>query len=161
MSTPPYGQPYAFDPDRPQQPLPAPQQQQPPPTMPYPPAAIPHPPGATPYPPLMVGHIAAYGIDPSTGLPLSDKSKLAAGLLQLIPGFLFALGGIGRLYAGHTALGIVQLFATLVGWISFWCGFATLVTFVVFFGCWLWFVIDGIVLLAGRPVDGTGRPLRA
>jgi hypothetical protein len=28
------------------------------------------------------------------------------------------------------------------------------------FGLWVWFVVDGIIMLAGRPVDGQGRPLR-
>jgi hypothetical protein len=91
----------------------------------------------------------------------SDKSKVTAGLLQLVPGFLMGLGGIGRLYAGHTALGAVQLGATLFGWLSFWCGFFLVVPFFLFIGVWFWFVIDGIVLLAGRPVDGQGRLLRS
>src|SRR5690349_3494210 len=59
-----------------------------------------------------------YGHGPA----MSDKSKVVAGLLQMLPGFLLGLGGIGRLYAGHTTLGILQLGATLVGWASFWCG---------------------------------------
>lgn len=101
-----------------------------------------------------------YEVDPVTGRPLSDKTKTTAGLLQLLPGALLGLGGIGRLYAGHTALGVIQLVVTVVGWISFWCGFLLLVPFAVFVGCWLWFVIDGIVLLAGRPTDGDGRLLR-
>lgn len=91
----------------------------------------------------------------------SDKSKIVAGLLQILPGFILGLGGIGRLYAGHTMLGLIQLVATVIGWISFWCGFFTGFTFVIFGLAWLWFVIDGIVLLAGRPVDGQGRPLRS
>lgn len=101
-----------------------------------------------------------YGYDPVSGQPLSDKSKIIAGLLQLVPGFIFGLGGIGRLYAGHTSLGIAQLVATFVGWASFWCGFVLAFPFFIFIGAWLWFVIDGIVLLAGRPVDGKGRLLR-
>jgi TM2 domain-containing membrane protein YozV len=91
----------------------------------------------------------------------SDKSKIVAGLLQIIPGFLMGLGGIGRLYAGHTMLGIVQLAATVLGWISFWCGFALVLPFFVFAAMWIWFVIDGVILLAGRPVDGQGRLLRS
>jgi TM2 domain-containing membrane protein YozV len=102
-----------------------------------------------------------YGIDPMTGHPFSDKSKVAAALLQILPGFILGLGGIGRLYAGNTALGVIQLGATVVGWISFWCGFVTGVSFIVFGMVWLWFVIDGLVMLAGRPVDGQGRPLRS
>ncbi|SHN74269.1 hypothetical protein [Cryptosporangium aurantiacum] len=122
-----------------------------------------------PYPGPHPPHYAppvGYGVDPITGLPYSDKSKLVAGLLQMLPGFFLGLGGIGRLYAGHTALGAVQIGATLVGWVSFWLAVCLsfllfpLLMFGVYGAMWLWFVIDGIVLLAGNPRDGQGRPLR-
>lgn len=101
------------------------------------------------------------GYDPVTGQPLSDKSKIVAGLLQLVPGFFIGLGGLGRLYAGHTGLGVAQLVVTALSWTAFWCGFAFLfVPWVLTGFAWLWFVIDGIVLMAGRPVDAYGRPLR-
>lgn len=112
-----------------------------------------------PYSPGPYGY-AGYGFDPVSGQPYSDKSKVAAGLLQLLPGFLIGLGGIGRLYAGNVGLGIAQTVLTVVGWVSFWCGFVLIFPFVIYFGLWLWFTIDGIVLLAGRPVDGQGRLLR-
>jgi TM2 domain-containing membrane protein YozV len=106
--------------------------------------------------------ITGYGFDPLTGQPLSDKSKITAGLLQLTLGFFFTLGGVGRLYAGNTALGVAQLVATIVAWTSFWCGFLVLfISWVPWIAIWLWFVIDGIVMLAGRPVDGQGRLLRS
>jgi hypothetical protein len=92
---------------------------------------------------------------------VSDKSKVMAGLLQLVPAFFFAFGGLGRLYAGHRGLGVTQLVVTLVGWVSFACGFVLFVPWLAFAGIWAWFVIDGIVLLAGNPVDEHGRPLRA
>jgi hypothetical protein len=80
---------------------------------------------------------APYGREPRTGQPYSDKSKVVAGVLQLFLPF-----GVGRLYAGHTAIGIAQLLLT------------------VFFGIGLvWAFIDGIVILAGRPTDPFGRPL--
>jgi TM2 domain-containing membrane protein YozV len=101
---------------------------------------------------------AAY--DPS-GQPLSDKSKVVAGLLQLILGALFTLGGVGRLYAGNTTIGIVQIVATVVAWASFWCGFLLVLPFFITAVIWVWFVVDGIVMLAGRPVDGQGRLLRS
>jgi TM2 domain-containing membrane protein YozV len=100
------------------------------------------------------------GYDPVTGQPYSDKSKLAAGLLQLLPGFFLALGGIGRLYAGNTSLGIAQILVTVLGWICFLCGFFFIFPFLVTAGAWLWAVIDGVILLAGRPTDGQGRLLR-
>jgi TM2 domain-containing membrane protein YozV len=148
-----------------------------PPTPPYPTSATPYDTGQPEYqlypppvyqnlpapysPPVYQNLPVPYAVDPLTGQPFSDKSKIVAGLLQLLPGFLFALGGIGRLYAGNVALGVVQLVATVVGWVSFWCGFALILPFFVYFAAWLWFVIDGIVLMAGQPVDGQGRPLRS
>jgi TM2 domain-containing membrane protein YozV len=109
-----------------------------------------------------VSGAGAYGYDPVTGLPYSDKSKIVAGLLQLLPGFVLTLGGIGRLYAGNTGVGVAQIVASLIAWISFWCGlFLFFTTWIVWGGIWVWFVIDGIVMMAGRPVDGQGRPLRA
>ncbi|MEV4411363.1 hypothetical protein [Catellatospora sp. NPDC049609] len=116
-----------------------------------------HPHGAS-HLPVPAQHLIE--VDPLTGAPLSDKSKLVAGLLQLLPGFLLGLGGIGRLYAGHTALGVVQLAATVVGWACFWCGFLLFFPFLIYGAVWMWFVIDGIVLMAGRPVDAQGRLLR-
>ncbi|WP_244871204.1 hypothetical protein [Catellatospora sp. IY07-71] len=100
-------------------------------------------------------------VDPFTGAPLSDKSKVIAGLLQMLPGFLMGLGGIGRLYAGHTMVGVLQLAATVVGWISFWCGFLLIFPFFIYGAMWMWFVIDGIILMAGRPTDAHGRLLRS
>lgn len=91
----------------------------------------------------------------------SDKSKIIAGLLQIIPGIMIGLGGIGRLYAGHRTLGFVQLMATVFGWIAFFCSFALIFTIVVFVANWIWFLVDGVVLLLGRPVDGRGRPMRS
>jgi hypothetical protein len=55
---------------------------------------------------------------------------------------------------------VAQLVATVLGWICFWCGVVLFVPFLVFFAAWAWFVVDGILLLAGRPVDGQGRLLR-
>jgi TM2 domain-containing membrane protein YozV len=133
--------------------------QQPPPE--YPQAPYPVSGGSQPYSPYP-GYQPGYPPGPA-GYDMyaySDKSKVAAGLLQLLPGAFLGLGGIGRLYAGYTSLGIVQIVVSVFGWICFWCGFFFIVPFFVFFGTWLWAVIDGIVLLAGRPVDGQGRPLR-
>jgi len=83
---------------------------------------------------------APYGIDPKSGLPFSDKSKIIAGLLQL----LLPLG-IGRMYAGQTGLGVAQLLVTV-----FTCGVGA-----------IWPFIDGIVMLVTDPRDGNGRPLRS
>ncbi|MFI5909133.1 TM2 domain-containing protein [Dactylosporangium sp. NPDC051541] len=106
--------------------------------------------------------VVQQAYDPLTGQPYSDKNKLAAGLLQLLPGLFFALGGIGRLYAGNVALGVTQLIlSVVVGWSSVFCGLFFLgIPWLITAGLWLWFIIDGIMMLAGRPVDGQGRPLR-
>ena len=83
---------------------------------------------------------APYGVHPITGIPYSDKSKLIAGLLQI----LIPLG-IGRFYIGDTKTGVWQLVVTLVT-----CGIGA-----------LWPFIDGIIILATDSTDAQGRPLRA
>jgi hypothetical protein len=133
---------------------------------PYPvsgtPATAPLPSPHAPPPASYEGYGAtSYAYDQVTGQAQSDKSKVTAGLLQIVLGFLFTLGGVGRLYAGNTAVGMVQLAASVVAWASFWCGFVAGFPFAVWFGIWLWFVIDGVLLIAGRPVDGQGRLLRS
>ena len=80
---------------------------------------------------------APYGRDPATGAPYSDRYKVAAGLMQLLLPF-----GIGRFYTGHTGIALAQLVLSFAG-----------------IGL-LWAFIDGIVILAGRPTDRHGRPLR-
>lgn len=99
-----------------------------------------------------------HGFAPGCGAPLpySDKTKAAAGLLQLLPGLLIALGGIGRCYTGHVGLGVTHIVLSVIGWITapFLIGIPLVIA------CWLWALIDGIVLLAGNSVDAMGRPLR-
>ncbi|MFR9753062.1 NINE protein [Nocardia sp. 004] len=82
---------------------------------------------------------APWGRDPF-GVPLSDKQKLIAGLLQI---FLGAFG-VGRFYLGYTTLGVVQLLVTI-----FTCGIGS-----------IWGLIDGILILVGKVPDPQGRPLR-
>ena len=81
-----------------------------------------------------------YGVDPATGLPLSDKTKLIAGLLQILLGGF----GAGRFYTGHTGLAIGQIAAT---WLT--CGIGG-----------LWPLIDGIMILVNGGTDAQGRKLR-
>jgi hypothetical protein len=54
-----------------------------------------------------MGGPSPYGVDPITGMPFSDKSKVVAGLLNI---FLF---GAGRLYTGHIGIGIAQILTTV------------------------------------------------
>ncbi len=71
--------------------------------------------------------------------PVSDKSRLVAGLLGLLLPLL-GLNGVHRLYTGHIGLGILMLIT---------CG-----------GCGVWQLIDVILVFAGSVTDADGRPLR-
>ncbi|MEZ0339605.1 NINE protein [Mycobacterium sp. pV006] len=97
----------------------------------------------TGYPPFYGDPTAPYGRHPITGEPFSDKSKVVAGLLQLLG--LLGLVGIGRIYLGNTGLGIAQL---VVGLIT--CGV----------GAVIWGIIDAVLILTDRVRDPQGRPLR-
>jgi TM2 domain-containing membrane protein YozV len=128
--------------------------QQPPPAgapVPPPYGASPAPPpyGAPPPysagpPPGAYGGPSAYPPDPAApygrdayGRPLSNKSKLVAGLLQIFIGSL----GIGRFYTGHTGMALAQLFT---------CG-----------GLGVWALVDGILLLVKDDwTDARGLYLR-
>jgi hypothetical protein len=87
------------------------------------------PPGAQPG--------APFGIEPTSGLPYSDKSKVVAGLLQIFLGYL----GAGRFYTGHIAIAVLQL---CFAWAT----------------CGIWPIVDGIMMLTGKVRDSEGRPLR-
>jgi TM2 domain-containing membrane protein YozV len=115
--------------------------QQPPPG--YPPPGYPPPPQYPPPPAAYYDPSAPYGRHPLTGEPLSEKSKVVAGLLQLLG--LFGLVGIGRIYLGYTGLGIAQL---LVGLVT--CGI----------GAIIWGIIDAVLILGDKVRDPQGRPLR-
>ncbi|MBC7593694.1 MAG: TM2 domain-containing protein [Kineosporiaceae bacterium] len=145
MTTPYPGEPGDEEPTRP---LP-PQGQQPPGPPPYgqapPPGGYPPPPGWSPQPgsypygPYGANPAAPYGYHPMTGVPFSDKSRIIAGVLQV----LLPLG-IGRMYIGDVGLGIAQLIVTIVT-----CGIGA-----------LWPFIDGIIMLVSGGTDDKGRPLR-
>lgn len=82
---------------------------------------------------------APYGYHPVTGVPFSDKSKLIAGLLQILVPI-----GIGRFYIGDISTGVWQLVVTILT-----CGLGA-----------IWPFIDGILMLVGNVNDPQGRPLR-
>ncbi|MFT4010808.1 MAG: TM2 domain-containing protein [Nocardioidaceae bacterium] len=99
------------------------------------------PPGYQAYPPqYYVDPNAPFGVHPLTGIPYSDKSKIVAGILQILLPF-----GIGRFYIGDTSTGVIQLVVTLVT-----CGIGS-----------LWSVIDGIIMLVTDSKDAHGRMLRS
>lgn len=112
---------------------------------PYPPP--PQQPGYPPplghYPPAYGDPSAPYGRHPITGEPFSEKSKVVAGLLQLLG--LVGLVGIGRIYLGQTGFGIAQL---VVGLIT--CGV----------GAVIWGIVDAVLILTDKVRDPEGRPLR-
>lgn len=83
---------------------------------------------------------APYGVDPVTGQPYSEKSKVIAGVLGILLGGF----GAGRFYRGFIGLGFAQLGVTIIT-----CGLGG-----------LWGVIEGILVLVNGDVDSDGRPLR-
>jgi len=123
-------------------PPPPPQQPEYPPPYPPPPGQY-GPPPVGQYPPAYMDPTAPYGRHPLTGEPFSDKSKVVAGLLQLLG--LLGLVGIGRIYLGYTGLGIAQLAVGIVP-----CGL----------GAVIWGIIDAVLLLTDKVRDPQGRPLR-
>ncbi|WP_326599325.1 protein kinase domain-containing protein [Streptomyces sp. NBC_01803] len=126
-------------------PTPAPGYNTPPPhvTAPWPQPGAMYPQPVVAYPPVAYPVAAAYvpyspyGYD-ALGRPLSNKSKVVAGLLQIFLGVF----GVGRFYTGHVGIGLIQLFT---------CG-----------GWGLWALIDGIVfLVSDSRTDGMGRILKS
>lgn len=68
----------------------------------------------------------------------SPSSRVLAGVLQIL------LPGVGRMYLGYTAIGVLQLVLTI-------CTIGIL---------WIWPIVDGILILAGAVKhDGYGRVL--
>jgi hypothetical protein len=99
-------------------------------------------PGRYPDPNGGPGNVAPYGgatpgVNPAG---VSDKSKMAAGLLQIFLGGF----GVGRFYLGYTQIAILQIVATI-----FTCGIGA-----------LWPLVDGIMILMGKVPDAEGRTLR-
>lgn len=98
------------------------------------------PPPPTETRPGHTGHTiaAAYGAPPPTQYAYgSPSSRVLAGVLQILP-------GVGRMYLGFMAIGVLQLVLTI-----FTCGVMAI---------WSW--VDGIIILAGGvKTDGYGRAL--
>jgi TM2 domain-containing membrane protein YozV len=96
-----------------------------------------------PYPAFMAPPARArqrlpeYRPDAPSPVEYSDKSRIGAGVLQLLLPF-----GIGRFYTGHTNIALAQL----------------LTSFMFIGVVWSW--IDGITLLTKGGVDAEGRELR-
>ncbi|MFD6896048.1 NINE protein [Rhodococcus sp. NPDC060086] len=97
------------------------------------------PPGYGP-PAGYVDPSAPYGRDPYTGEPYSDKSKVTAGILEILLGAF----GAGRFYLDQPGIAIAQIAVT---WLT--CGIGG-----------IWPLIDGILMLTGKVRDNHGRPLQ-
>lgn len=96
---------------------------------------------------------APFGRDPYTGEPLSDKSKLAAGLLQIFLGGF----GVGRFYIGDNKTGGIMLGLTILGWVTS----ILIVGIFIVMGVGIWALVDGIRMLTGSVPDANGLKLRA
>ena len=142
------GEPFGGPGENPPPYYPPPSGQFPPPY--YPPPSGQFPPPYYPPPVFYPDPAAPYGRHPLTGEPFSDKSKVIAGLLQLLG--LVGVLGIGRIYLGNTTLGITQLVGCLVfGIIT--CGIGFIVPVI-------WGIIDAVLIFTDRVRDSAGRPLR-
>lgn len=79
-----------------------------------------------------------YGYQMPAHIPRSDKSRTLSGVLQLL------VPGVGRMYMGYSALGVIQLIAAIMT-----CGTLH-----------VWSIIDGVLILSGQVrLDGYGRAL--
>ena len=118
---------------------------------PYP-ANPPYPYPGYPSPGYAVDPQAPFGRDPATGVPLSNKSAVTAGLLQLFLGVF----GIGRFYIDSTQIAVLQLCLGLFGiFFSLFC----LIGLPVLLGVIVWAVIDAIMMFTGSVRDNFGRKL--
>lgn len=149
MTEPPFG---ASGPANPFPPQPEPLFPPPyyPPPGPYPPPGQQYPPPAYPPPGYYADPTAPYGRDPFTGEALSDKSKVVAGLLQLLG--LVGVLGIGRIYVGQTTFGVAQLVGCLLVSVVT-CGFGVVIPVI-------WGIVDAVLIFTGKVRDQQGRPLR-
>ncbi|MFD9893020.1 DUF1707 domain-containing protein [Amycolatopsis sp. NPDC059027] len=101
-----------------------------------PPLRIEHP---LPYPPPAANGLPAAVPWQPPPVPYSPKSRMVAGILQIVLPF-----GSGRLYTGHVGIAVLQFVVFVIT-----AGFGA-----------LWPIIDGIVLLANGGFDNHGRRLR-
>lgn len=95
---------------------------------------------------------APYGRDPFTGEPLSDKSKVAAGLLQLFLGGF----GAGRFYIGSNGIAVAQLITLILGWLLA----IILIGYLILLGLGIWVIVDAIMIFTGSVRDSRGLKLR-
>ncbi|MEV0673275.1 NINE protein [Mycobacterium sp. NPDC050441] len=95
---------------------------------------------------------APFGRDPQTGEPLSDKSAVTAGLLQLF----FGGFGVGRFYIGSTNIGAIQLGLTILGILTS----ILIVGIFIIIGVGIWALVDAVMMFNRSVPDQYGRKLR-
>jgi hypothetical protein len=112
---------------------------------------------------------APYGRDPVSGRPLSNKSKLAAGVLQFLWGGPF---GAGNLYLGDTKLGLMHIaafwgsslvimFGGLVGAVVGFLGFVVMfLGGAMAFGSVAYAWYEAFLIFTDKMTDKDGRQLR-
>jgi TM2 domain-containing membrane protein YozV len=117
---------------------------------------IPYPglPASAPPGPAMAH--AAASVHPLTGEPLSDRSSVVAGVLQLLLGWV----GAGRLYTGHVAMALAQLGVVWVVAMLTVCGASSPELWALGWLGLTWPTVDGIIMLCGGQRDSEGRRLR-
>ena len=85
---------------------------------------------------------------------VSPKSRLAATLLCVLPGFFLALAGIHRLYLGKIGTGVTMLVLSILGWLTIWLYGLGLIFWIP---AWIWSLIDFIFAVSGQMRDGKGK----
>lgn len=113
-----------------------------------------------PYNPTAPDPTAPHGRAPVTGEPLSDKTEIAAGLMQIFLG----QWGVGRFYLGDSMQVLIHIGLWVISFSLILCGIAysplAIVGLLVFLGNLGWALVDGIMILSGKVRDGQGRKLR-
>jgi TM2 domain-containing membrane protein YozV len=118
---------------------------------------IPYPGLPASAPPLPAMATAAeVPVHPLTGEPLSDRSSVVAGVLQLLLGWV----GAGRLYTGHVAIALAQLGVVWTVAMLMVCGLGAPGLVVLGWLGLVWPAVDGILMLCGGQQDSLGRRLR-
>jgi TM2 domain-containing membrane protein YozV len=69
---------------------------------------------------------------------VSDKTWAMTLILAVVPP-LFGVNGLHRFYTGHVGIGVAQ--------------------FLTVGGCYIWQIIDIVMILTGKYTDKQGRPL--
>jgi hypothetical protein len=117
---------------------------------------IPYPGLPASAPPAAMTAPAAASVHPLTGEPLSDRSSVVAGVLQLLLGWV----GAGRLYTGHVAIALAQLGVVWMVAMLTVCGVSSPEYWALGWLGLTWPAVDGIILLCGGQRDSEGRRLR-